>query len=185
MYSSDETSISEKKHLKKPQPLFVEKAFFSCCSPLSYFIQLHGKSLFATIISKLLKLRTQALQGSSNIHAMACIQSSNVGITAGHSIHSPNGHKPIKGPNFFIQWSLRRKPDHSTPYSNFMESEAPSMAFHRLKKAYTSSCGESLLFPPATLFVIFWTTGVRLRTLPFNLKHPLWKIISTTGVLQL
>ena len=38
----------------------------------------------ATIISKSLELWTQALQETSDIHAVACIQSDNVGITVRH-----------------------------------------------------------------------------------------------------
>ena len=41
--------------------------------------------IVAKKISQLMELRTQALKDSSNIYAVTCIQSANVGIPVGHS----------------------------------------------------------------------------------------------------
>ena len=98
------------------KPKLRDHYFFSNPTPTTHHHhEVTSKS--ATIISKLLELWNQALQDSSDIHAVACIWSANVGITVRHSIPSPNGHQSIKGPNFFIQWSIRSKPDYSTLYS--------------------------------------------------------------------
>ena len=97
---------------------------------------------------------TEALQDSSNIHAVACIRSANVGITVRHSIPSPNGHQSTKDPNFFIQWSIRSKPDYSPSYGKFVDSEdiwRKSIAF--------------LLLLPSSLF--FSTKGAMLNTQAF------------------
>ena len=83
-----------------------------------------------------------------------------------HSIPSPNGHQTTKGPNFFIEWSIRNKPDYSTEIYGFWSNHydiwrKPTLLL--MEKAYC-------FLAAAALFAIFELQHIGMTKLLFAEK---------------